>query len=315
MQNSKIKNVVIAGSGLMGASMAQVFARYGYTVVLYDIAEAALQKAAELISINQKSLVAQGEISQEASDALQKQMTYSTDMNVFAQADFVIEAIIEKIEIKHSFWKDVSKIVPDHAVLTTNTSGLSINEIAKAVKLPARFAGMHWVNPPHIVPLVELISAEETDEATMKAIEMVALSLHRKPITVKGDPKGFVLNRLQYAVLREALHIVESGYASAEDVDNVMKYGLGMRYSGIGPFETVDLGGLDTFFHVGSYLFADLSNATKVPKALADLYHEGSFGTKTGKGFYDYSDGKDKLAIEKRDKAFLKLAKCLFSDL
>jgi 3-hydroxybutyryl-CoA dehydrogenase len=123
-----------------------------------------------------------------------------------------------------------------------------------------------------------------------------------------------VLNRLQFAVLRESMHIVESGIASIEDVDNTLKYGLGMRYAAIGPFETADLGGLDTFHNIASYLFADLSDRKDVNDMLADRFKAGEFGVKSAKGFYDYSGGKDKEAIRRRDKMFIKLTECLFSD-
>ena len=170
---------------------------------------------------------------------------------------------------------------------------------------------MHWVNPPHIVPLVEVIKAEKTSYATVDAVCANAMSVGKKPIKVKDAP-GFALNRLQFAILREAMHIVESGIASMEDVDNAFKYGLGMRYAAIGPFETADLGGLDTFYNISSYLFADLSDRKDVNDILANLYNDGNYGVKNGKGFYDYSEGKDKIAIQNRDKMFLKLKECLY---
>ncbi|MDR2180447.1 MAG: 3-hydroxyacyl-CoA dehydrogenase family protein [Synergistaceae bacterium] len=307
--------IVIAGSGIMGASMGQIFSRWGYLVTLYDIAQEGLDKGRELIAINQRALVTQGALSEDLSREVLSRISYTTGTDTFKEADFVIEAIVENLDVKLDFWKKVSRLAPDGAVLTTNTSGLSITEISTAVHLPERFCGMHWVNPPHIVPLVEVIQGKNTAEETVKVVREVALSVHRHPVTVRGDPRGFLLNRLQFAVLREALHIVENNYASVKDVDDVMKYGLGMRYACIGPFETVDLGGLDTFYRVGSYLFADLSDVKDVPEPLAALYRKGAFGTKTGKGFYDYGNGGAERAIEKRDRDFLKLAKCLYEDL
>jgi 3-hydroxybutyryl-CoA dehydrogenase len=165
------------------------------------------------------------------------------------------------------------------------------------------------------VPLVEIILGKHTAEETVEVVREVALSAHKRPVIVRKDPSGFVLNRIQFAILREALHIVESGYASMQDVDDVMKYGLGMRYACIGPFETADLGGLDTFYRIASYLFADLSDAKTVSEILASRYNQGEFGTKSGKGFYDYGNGGAERTIEKRDKNFLKIAKCLYEDL
>ena len=173
---------------------------------------------------------------------------------------------------------------------------------------------MHWVNPPHIVPLVEVIKGDKTSDATASLVFENALAIGKKPIMVKKDAQGFVLNRLQFAVLREAMHIVESGIASIEDVDNTFKYGLGMRYAAIGPFETADLGGLNTFYNISSYLFADLSDRKTVNDMLTKLFQAESYGVKSGQGFYDYSGGKDQEAIRRRDRMFIKIAKCLYED-
>jgi len=312
---SEIKKVVIGGAGLMGASMAQIFAKWGYHVTMYDVAPGSIEKGKALAEINQRVLVEQGEISAEQSREILSRMAYTMEMDAFKEADFVVEAIIENMDIKLDFWKKVSDLAPEDIVLTTNTSGLSITKLAKVVKNPGRFCGMHWINPPHIVPLVEIIEGAETEKQALDITRDVAISVHKHPVIVHSDPSGFLLNRLQFAVLREAMHIVEKGYATAQDVDDVMKYGLGMRYSCIGPFETADLGGLDTFHRIASYLFAELSDEKTPHKLLADLYNEGSFGTKTGKGFYDYSNGGAERAIAKRDKNFLKVSKCLYENL
>ena len=315
IRQSDIRHMVIAGAGLMGASMAQIFAKYGYTVTLYDIFEAGIEKGKELIRINQAASIEAGDLTAEESAEILARISYSMERECFRGADYVIEAIVENLDVKKEFWSAVSEIAKEDAVLTTNTSGLSITAIAEAVKRPERFAGMHWVNPPHLIPLVEVIAGDKTAEETLTIVKDVAESIHKKPVLVKKDVPGFILNRLQFSVLREALNIVENGVASIEDVDNVMKYGLGMRYAGIGPFETVDLGGLDTFYKVASYLFRDLADTKEVTGLLAELYQNGDYGTKTGKGFYDYSGDKAEKAIDKRDKTFIKLAKCLYSDL
>jgi 3-hydroxybutyryl-CoA dehydrogenase len=306
-----IKNIIIAGAGIMGSSFAQIFAKYDYSVVLYDISDTAIEKSKELIKMNQENVVEEGDCTKEESERLLMNISYSLDINIFKKADFVIEAVAEKMEIKNKFWTQVSNMVSDDTILTTNTSGLSITKIAESVNMPERFCGMHWVNPPHIIPLVEIIAGDNSDTETLEVVKEVALSIHRKPVLVKKDISGFVLNRLQYALLRESFNIVESGAASVEDVDNVMKYGLGRRYACVGPFETIDFGGADIFFNVGSYLFKELSNSQEVPKLLKDLYADGAYGVKSGKGFYDYSDGKGEKAIEKRDKDFIKVAKSL----
>jgi len=306
--------IVIAGAGLMGASIAQTYAQYGYDVALYDLFPEALQKGKELIALNQETSVATGKLTGDQSRELLSRIGYTTEMDCFEDGEYVIECVFERMDIKKDFWAKVSAISPKDAIFTSNTSGLSLTEMAKAVEFPERFCGMHWVNPPHIVPLVEVIKGEKTSDATAKTVFENALSVGKKPIIVKKDVKGFVLNRLQFAVLREAMHIVEDGIASIEDVDNTFKYGLGMRYAAIGPFETADFGGLDTFYNISSYLFADLSDRKTVNDMLADLYKAENYGVKSGKGYYDYSDGKDKEAIRRRDKMFIKISKCLYSE-
>jgi len=306
------QRIIIAGAGVMGASMAQIYAQHGYTVTIYDLFPEGLKKGKDLIEINQESLVDAGNLTGDESRALLSRISFTGEIDCFKDGDFVIECIFERMDIKHEFWSKASALSPKDAILTSNTSGLSLTEMAKAVVSPERFCGMHWINPPHIVPLVEVIKGELTSDATIEAVYENALSVGKKPITVKDAP-GFVLNRLQFAVLREAMHIVENGIASIEDVDNTLKFGLGMRYAAIGPFETADLGGLDTFYNIASYLFADLCDRKDVNDMLAELFKAKSYGVKSGKGFYDYSGGKDKEAIRHRDKMFLKLSECLFS--
>jgi len=307
------QKIIIAGAGVMGASMAQIYAQYGYDVTIYDVFPEGLSKGEALIALNQETAVATGKLTAGQSSDLLARISFTGDLECFKEGEYVVECIFERMDIKHDFWAKASAIAPKDAVLTSNTSGLSLTEMAKAVELPERFCGMHWVNPPHIVPLVEVIRGEKTNDATVDAVYANALSVGKKPIKVKDAP-GFVLNRLQFAVLREAMHIVENGIASIEDVDNTLKYGLGMRYAAIGPFETADLGGLDTFYNIASYLFADLSDRKDVNDMLADLFKAESYGVKSCKGFYDYSDGKDKEAIRRRDTMFLKLAECLYSE-
>ncbi|MDR1731205.1 MAG: 3-hydroxyacyl-CoA dehydrogenase family protein, partial [Synergistaceae bacterium] len=288
-RGSKIKTVAIAGAGTMGSSLAQIFARYGYSVVLYLRRREGIDKSQALISINQRALIEQGDLTPDESKALLERIVWTTETNDLCRSDFLVEAITEDMDAKRLFWNEASSLLPEDVVLTTNTSGLSITAMSESVRLPERFCGMHWINPPHIVPLVEVTGGARTSEETLEIVSDVALSLGKHPVTVRGDPQGFILNRLQFALLREALSIVEKGHASIKDVDDVMKYGLGMRYACIGPFETVDLGGLDTFYRIASYLFADLNDEKKPSGLLSKLYHEGAYGTKAGRGFYDYS--------------------------
>lgn len=307
----EIKKVAIAGAGTMGASMAAIFARFGYDVILYDIFPAALEKAKNLIALNQKTEVSEGIVTQEESDALVARIQYTGDVQDFKPADFVVEAVLERMDVKHKFWEEASRIVDEDVVMASNTSGLSITKIAEVIHKPERFGGMHWINPPHIIPLIEVIQGEKTSDEAAGAIRDLALKVGRKPVIVKDAP-GFALNRIQLAILRECLHIVDEGIASPEAVDDVMKYGLGLRYACLGPFEVCDLGGLDIFNNIASYLFADLCDKKEPFGMLADRAAKGQFGVKTGAGFYDYSGDKAEKKIQYRDEMFTKLAKCLY---
>ena len=310
-----IQNVFIAGAGVMGSSMAQLFAKCGYQVTLYDVSEQALVKSRELMEVNLGAAVETGRMSPETAQKIRAGIGYTQDPQDFARADYVVEAIIENMEIKKKFWSQISAIVKETAILTSNTSGLSLTEMAEVVRLPGRFCGMHWLNPPHICPLIEVIRAKETDEETMETVRAMALDIRHFPVTLNREVPGFLVNRFQFAILREAMSLVESGVASMEDIDNVFKYGLGLRYACLGPFEIADLGGLDTFYKIASYLFADLSDTGEVHALLADHYNNGEFGVKSGKGYYEYADGRDKEMIAYRDKMFLKVSDCLYGDL
>ena len=307
-----VKRIVIAGAGTMGSSMGETFAKYGYDVTLYDIFPSALEKAGNLIRLNQETEVAEHVVTPEESAALLERIRYSEDKACFEGADLVVEAILEKLDVKHAFWAEISALVPEDAILASNTSGLSITAIAEVVKRPERFGGMHWINPPHLIPLIEVIQGKKTDDETAAAIRDMALAVEKKPVIVQDAP-GFALNRIQLAVLRECLHIVEQGIATPEAVDDVMKYGLGMRYACLGPFEVCDLGGLDIFYNIASYLFEDLADEKAPFGMLADRFEKGQYGVKTAAGFYDYADGKDEEKIKYRDRMFTKISKCLFN--
>lgn len=306
-----IQHIVVAGAGTMGYSMAQIFARYGYDVCVYDLAEAALENARVRIAQGTNNLIADGKIDREAGDALLARISYTTDKSCFTTCDFMVESIVENPDIKRAFYAEVSDLARPDAILCSNTSGLSINLLAEAVKGPERFCGMHWFNPSNIVPLIEIVRGDATTDAVAEAVRAVARSVGKKPVVVQKDVPGFVANRIQFAVLREALHLVETGVVDERGVDDVMRYGLGLRYACLGPLEVADFGGLDTFHHIASYLNADLCNDAEPSALLTKRYEEGAYGVKTGRGFYDYADGRDVEATRERDAAYLAVADAL----
>lgn len=307
------KKAIVAGAGVMGASLAQVYAETGYDVVLYDLAEKFLDRGKHLIALNQETLVKAGLITADDSAALVQRISFSCDDACFAAADvdIILESIVEKLEIKQGFWEKVSRLANAHCLLATNTSGLHISDIAAKMDHKDRFMGQHWLNPPHLLPLAELIIGADTAAETVTRMKDLVRGLGKNPVCVK-DINGFIINRLQFAILREAMHIVDSGAATVEDIDDVMKYGMGLRLAALGPFRIADLGGLDTFDHISQYLFADLDNSKEGNSYLHSLVEDGKLGVKSGQGYYDYSGDKADEAIKERDELFIKLAKCLY---
>ena len=304
----------IAGAGTMGSGIAQIFARRGHEVVITDIKEEFLERSKKLVSIFNNNLIEEKLMTSEEAETTMKNISFSVDKNVFSDADLIIEAIVEKMGIKQDFWKEVEEIATEKAIFATNTSGLSINGISEKIKNKSRFIGTHFWNPAHIIPLVELIRGESTSDETIDTLTELVKSIDKVPVLVQKDAPGFIGNRIQFAVLREAMHIAEQGIASFEDIDKAMKYGPGFRYPIIGPLETADLGGLDTFYYISSYLFNELSDVKEPQKVLKDLMDSGELGVKAKKGFYDYSDGKDEEAIRHRDKMFFKMLKHIHND-
>ena len=307
------KTVVIAGAGVMGASLSQVYGLAGYETYVYDVIPAGLEKGRHLVDLNQATMVREGLVTQADSDAMHQKIHFTLEKDCFHRCDLVVECIVERMDVKHSFWREISAIVPPEALLATNTSGLHITEIAEAVEKPERFMGQHWLNPPHLIPMCEIIAGDKTSPEYIEEMRQLVKDLGKCPVVVK-DINGFVSNRLQFALLREALYIVESGAATFEDVDTVLKAGMGLRYAALGAFGVADFGGLDTFNHINSYLNADLCNATEGHPLLQEKVDAGHLGVKSGQGFYDYAGDKADEAIRQRDKLYIDLAKVLYFD-
>ena len=305
------KKVVLAGAGTMGASLAQVYAQAGWETVLWNRSASGLDRARALIALNQESFVREGLLTQEASDALLARIRMTTERDDFSDAALVVENIVEKLDAKRAFFAEISPLVPEEALLATNTSGLRISEIAEACRGPERFMGQHWLNPPHLLPLCEIIAGERTDPENVRKMRALVEGLGKRPVVV-ADISGFLINRLQFALLREALHIVDTGAATVEDVDTALKAGMGLRYAALGPFGVADFGGLDTFDHINSYLNAQLDDSKTGSRRLHEMVEAGKLGVKSGRGFYDYSGDRAAEAIRERDRLYIELAKDLY---
>ena len=301
-----IHTVAVIGAGTMGAGIAGVLARAGCAVRVQDIDASALERGRALLAAGQQALVEAGRVRAEDAAAASGRIDFVTDLDgACGGVDLLIEAASEDLDLKRQLFARFCALCPPGAVLASNTSGLSISRIADATNRPEQVAGMHFWNPPHLIPLVEVTKGLHTSERTAELLLALARRVGKRPILVRHDVPGFVGNRLQFAVFREALHILAEGIASAEDIDAAMTAGPGLRYGFIGPLRTADLGGLDVFRAISSYLFAELGAHTEVPAPLEELVAAGRLGAKTGSGFYEYAGGEFSEIIAARDRTLL----------
>ncbi len=309
-----IRTIGVAGAGIMGSGITQVFTQNGYDAILYDLTDEILRGAMDRIWLNQKSLIERDLLSETGAAEARNRLTPTTDREDLRDVDFLVEAITERIDIKKDFLGTMDGLVKEEAIFVSNTSGLSITKIAEKMERKGQFAGMHWWNPPYLVPLVEVIKGDQTTEETAKLVINLSTKVGKKAVLVLKDAPGFIGNRLQFALFREAIHIVERGIASPEDVDTAMKMGLGFRLPIIGPFETADLGGLDTFLAISNYLFKEISSQIEASPWLKKLVEKNHLGVKTGKGFYDYPGDTARRVIQRRDKKFLDMMKYIYPE-
>lgn len=276
MPNVKIKKIGVIGAGTMGAGIAQVFALHGLETVLMDRTEAALTAALERISTHTDPLLW---------DKVRGLIKTSTDMKDIADCDVVIEAVFEDIGIKQEVLKKLGAVCRPQTIIATNTSSISIDELAGSISTPERFIGMHFMNPPKVMKLVEVIKGSRTSQDTLKAITDLSVRIEKKPAVVKDSP-GFITNRLLFALLGEAMRLFESGNASKEDIDTAMKFGMNHP---MGPIELADFIGLDVCLEIMEYLQTHLKDEKfKPPAILSNLVKERKLGRKTKEGFYKY---------------------------
>jgi len=312
MKAQDISCVTIIGAGTMGVGIAGEFARVGCEVRLVDLNDQLLQRGMNLLRSAQKSLIKAKLLKASDADLAVKRIKPLTSLKKACdQAEFVIEVVSENMDLKKEMFSRFDSLCPKSAIIVSNTSGLSITEIASATKRPNLVAGMHFWNPPHIIPLVEVTKGKKTSDSTAKVVMDMCHRIGKRPILVRHDIPGFVGNRLQFAVMREALFILSEGIASAEDIDTAMTAGPGLRYSLLGPLRTADLGGLDVFLAISKYLFQELNSKTSPPELMEELVRNGNMGTKTGSGFYKYSEKELKKIIKQRDTTLLKILQVL----
>lgn len=303
----QVRRVVVVGAGTMGLGIAQVFAQSGRQVSLVDVNEEVLARAAERIRENLALLVEMDMIDPGEAEATQERIHGGTDLFAGAsEADFAVEAAVEDLAVKHAIFRAFEAHCAPHAVLATNTSGLPITAVAAATRCPDRVIGTHFVNPAHVLPLVEVVKGERTSDETVASTRALMTALGKKPVVVWKDVPGFVGNRIQTAMMRECFNIVERGIATPEDVDTLVKNSFGFRLPVIGPFESFDMVGLDVVLAVAEYLLPDLSASLDPPELLKDKVAQGERGLKSGKGMYEWPAAKIEEMLRKRDRDLLR---------
>jgi 3-hydroxybutyryl-CoA dehydrogenase len=280
-------------------------------VALNDVSDEILRKAKERI-LDSLTLLAEGGIlSKRAVKDAVSRIGFETDIGNIGGVDMVMEAVPEKQEIKQELFKKLDGLFPPGVILATNTSGISITRIASVTKNPGRVVGMHWWNPPYIIPVIEIIRGERTKEAVIETVRALVERLNKRPVLVNKDVPGFLGNRMQYALMREAVSLLEAGVATAEDIDTMVKAGFGFKFPVIGPLETIDMAGMDIFYNVSKYLYGELEDTKTAQKIVEQKAKENKLGLKTGEGFYDYSKTDIKSLNRKRVSQYIKIMKDL----
>lgn len=282
-----IKTIGVVGAGTMGSGIAQVAAAAGFNVVLRDVSEAALERGFRIIERSLGKLVKKGKITDETSKEILSRINKTLDLQDMREADMVIEAAFEKMEVKKELFGALDKICRPEVILASNTSSLSITEIASSTSRPHKVVGMHFFNPVPVLPLVEIVQGLTTSEETVELAYQVAKKLGKSPIKTKDQP-GFIVNRILVPYMNEAAFAYMEGVGSAEEIDQAMKWGANMP---IGPLALFDLVGIDVALDVLEVLYREFGDPKFRPAPiLRQMVRAGYLGRKTGKGFFDYKE-------------------------
>jgi len=308
MEHKEIKHIGVLGAGLMGHGIAQVFASAGYDVNIYDVDPATLRAAKDRIASNFKVFIELNLAKPEDVDRCLDRITLCPSIEALCRGPrFIVEAILEDLKLKQHTYAELERFASPDTIFSSNTSAISITELSAALEIKGRFLGTHFWNPPHVLPCVEVIKGAFTDEGVFETVYALMEKVGKVPVRVLKDVPGFLGNRLQHAMWREAIFLREKNIASAEDIDKVVKYGFGARMPFIGPLETADLAGLGLTCDIHKYLFPYLASAPYPSPALEDLVAAGATGVKAGRGFYEWTPHRVQQVIQQRDAVLLRI--------
>jgi 3-hydroxybutyryl-CoA dehydrogenase/5-formyl-3-hydroxy-2-methylpyridine 4-carboxylate dehydrogenase len=283
---SRFRNVAIMGTGTMGPGMGAVLARAGMAVRMYDTRPEAIEAARGMVD------TATGVLERlETPDRGGGSITFVTDVaEALEGADAVVEAVPEKLELKKQVFAEYERHVGPEVLLASNTSGIPITKIAEDLEHPERVVGTHWSNPPHLIPMIEVIPGEKTSQASIDAAVEMIEDVGYLPSRLKKEVPGFVENRILYAIMRECLALVDAGVVDLDELDTNVKWGIGYKLAVIPPMQLLDMAGLDIYSAVASYLNQDLSTEKGLSATITDLVAQGRLGMKTKGGIFDYTD-------------------------
>jgi 3-hydroxyacyl-CoA dehydrogenase len=282
---SELNRATILGTGTMGPGMATVLARAGLQVTMFDVSPDALERAKGMVGVVE-GVLDRLEVPVHDGGSLD----YGSELtDAVTGAQIVIEAIPEKLELKQQVLGEIEPMIAPDAIIASNTSGIKITSIAANLAHPERVIGWHWSNPPHLIPMNEVINGERTAPEVTAAVEELTRRIGYHPVTLKKEVPGFVENRVLYAIMRECLALVDEGVIDVEGLDLCVKWGIGYKLAVIPPIQLLDMAGLDIYTAVAGFLNADLSNEQGISKTATDLRDAGRLGIKSGGGFFDYT--------------------------
>jgi len=292
--------LVILGAGLMGIGIATHFARHGHRVLLRDPSAERLAEVPAVARGILAELADAGRFDRALTEATLARLATTARLEKVAGARLLIEAIPERLDLKRALYAELERLVDAEAIIASNTSGLPPDALAEGMRHPERLLIAHFWNPPHLIPLVEIVPGSATRAGHLEGVRALLAGMELEAVVLDKAIPGFVGNRLQFAILREALHIVQSGAASAETVDRVMRASLGRRYAMVGPLEAADMGGLDTFLDISRHLMPTLAKDESVLAMLEETVGEGRTGLRSGEGFYRWDDVRRERILQRR---------------
>jgi len=309
----RMTRVAVIGAGLMGHSIAQVFARNGCSVMLYDIADSFLNNALKKIRINLKLLVEMGVEDDTIFDVVLSQIKVTTDLKeAMSGVEFVTEAGPEDLDLKTKLFKQIDAATDNNVIMASNTSGLNMTRVAKSIEKGHRLLITHWFNPPHLIPVVEVVMTKLTSEETFKSTMVFLKKMGKEPVHVRKEVPGFLVNRVQSAMFREIVSLLEAEVASPEDIDRAISGSFGIRLAAIGPLATVDLAGVDLWYKGAKDLYPVFDNSKKPQKLWTEMVKKGFLGQKVGRGFFEYPSDCQTDVIRDRDARLVKLLDVLY---